>query len=397
MTRLLEYLGEALDALWRNKLRSILTMLGMIIGVAAVASVFGISHAATAAIAQTLGANRLNVLDVAPDPQQNDPNAAALRYRDAAVVADALGSMAVRVIPAYQRGFEARNGPHHVFAMAASAWASSFFHAKPGRIIDRRDVRDGAAVCLLSKSLAQKLFPKQSLNSVVGRTMLLDGNRVKIIGIYSVGKGALFSNLGGDFALLPYTTMRGFFPNGIDHLAVFPATNVATSAIKAAVISVLHKIHGPRTIYQTQSRRQIIEKINGVISIIAAGLTALGGISLIVAGIGIMNIMLVSVSERTREIGIRKAIGAKRADIILQFLIEATLLSLIGGGLGLMLGLAIMLVTSAQIGHIFGETKIPYAAVLSIAFFFSCGIGLLFGVYPAVRASKLDPIEALRS
>jgi len=134
-----------------------------------------------------------------------------------------------------------------------------------------------------------------------------------------------------------------------------------------------------------------------VINIIAICLTAIGAISLFVAGIGIMNIMLVSVSERTREIGIRKSIGAKRGDIVLQFLIEATLLSLIGGFIGLLLSFAVILPVSGAMSRFTGPPAIPYLSVTIAGFVFSLIVGVVFGVYPALRASRLDPVEALRS
>jgi putative ABC transport system permease protein len=134
-----------------------------------------------------------------------------------------------------------------------------------------------------------------------------------------------------------------------------------------------------------------------VLSIVGTGLSAIGGVALVVAGIGIMNIMLVSVTERTREIGIRKSIGASRSDITLQFLMEALLLSLVGGGIGMALGLGITIGAASVISQKLGEILIPYLLIVSIAITFSIAVGMVFGMYPAVRAAKMDPIEALRS
>jgi putative ABC transport system permease protein len=156
-------------------------------------------------------------------------------------------------------------------------------------------------------------------------------------------------------------------------------------------------LHGPRATYITQDNTASEAQFNAVLSVIANGLAAIGGVALVVAGIGIMNIMLVSVAERTREIGLRKSIGARNADIALQFLLEAILLSLIGGGIGTLLGFVGVLAAYDSVAALVGPAPIPYLLIISVAVGFSTLVGTVFGTYPALRASRLDPIAALRS
>ncbi len=167
----------------------------------------------------------------------------------------------------------------------------------------------------------------------------------------------------------------------------------ATDAVQAE----LRKLHGTHATYITQDAAAQLAGFNSVLSVVAGGLTAIGGVALVVAGIGIMNIMLVSVTERTREIGLRKSIGASRQDIVLQFLLEAILLSLIGGGVGALLGLGVTLAAYIPIEKFVGPAPIPYLLIVSVAVGFSMVVGCVFGTYPALRAGRMDPIEALRS
>jgi putative ABC transport system permease protein len=178
---------------------------------------------------------------------------------------------------------------------------------------------------------------------------------------------------------------------------VYGAAGIAVGRIGDDVIAILRRLHGPTAAYAVQDNTASLQTFNTVLGVIANGLTAIGGVALVVAGIGIMNIMLVSVTERTREIGLRKSIGASNADIALQFLLEAVLLSLIGGGLGTALGFAAVVASYGALAALVGPAPIPYLVIISVAVGFSTLVGTVFGTYPALRASRLDPIAALRS
>ncbi|HTA38422.1 MAG TPA: FtsX-like permease family protein, partial [Candidatus Acidoferrales bacterium] len=180
-------------------------------------------------------------------------------------------------------------------------------------------------------------------------------------------------------------------------LIVYPSDQTKADATGDAIKQALQHLHGDKAQYQVQNGAGFISSFDSVLNIIAIGLSAIGGVALVVAGFGIMNIMLVSVTERTREIGIRKAIGANRSNIILQFLMEAVVLSIIGGGIGMGLGLVATIGAASILSKQLGELLIPYLLIVSIALTFSIAIGMVFGTYPAVRAASLDPIEALRS
>jgi putative ABC transport system permease protein len=226
----------------------------------------------------------------------------------------------------------------------------------------------------------------------------IGGSRCRVIGIYAEIKGGIFNSAGAnDFFSLPYPMFRDLSPGPSDGLLLYAAGGVSVNEISTDVIAVLRRLHGPGAAYLTQDNAASLQTFNTVLGVIANGLTAIGGVALVVAGIGIMNIMLVSVTERTREIGLRKSIGARNADIALQFLLEAVLLSLIGGGIGTLLGFLGVVAAYSSVAALVGPAPIPYLLIISVAVGFSTLVGTVFGTYPALRASRLDPIAALRS
>src|SRR5665213_1180334 len=230
----------------------------------------------------------------------------------------------------------------------------------------------------------------------VGGTVEVGGTRCTIVGVYEEIKGGLFNSIGGNEILfMPYTTFHEIVPGPIDSLTIYANPGVTLDRITTEIDAVLQRLHGPRAQYITTDNQGQIQGFNTVLGIIAIGLTSIGGVALVVAGIGIMNIMLVSVTERTREIGLRKAIGARRGDVLLQFLLEAILLSFFGGGIGTLFGFAVTVLAYSSVEKLVGPAPIPYLLIIAVGF--SAMVGCIFGTYPAIRAARMDPIVALRS
>jgi putative ABC transport system permease protein len=404
--RYLEYVREALDALMRNKTRSFLTLLGMVIGVAAVDAVYGLSVGAAKAIDAAFLSGSDPALIVYVDPNQADPDQARLSYRDAETLAADAGGAIVRVIPFYSfflasptsRYFNVRHGDKKLAAFAFS-WDADDPNLKllAGSGFSAGDVDSAARVCLVSQDLAIHLYGSEA--SAVGQSLTVAGSRFEIVGVPdpNAGTGGKGYFGGSYYFILPYTTFRNFAPGSIDGLLIWTQSPSAEATAKQTALAALVHAHGTYSKYRVDSIRQQLQQQQKIIDVIAVSLTAIGAISLLVAGLGIMNIMLVAVTERTREIGIRKSIGARRGEIVVQFLTEAGFLSLIGGTVGLLLSLGVILLTKDALEPHLGAIAVPWPTVFIYAFLFSLGVGLTSGVYPAARASRLDPVEALRA
>ncbi|HUA08631.1 MAG TPA: ABC transporter permease [Candidatus Acidoferrales bacterium] len=405
MTRIFAYAGEALAALGRNKMRAILTMLGIFIGVGSVDAVYALSTGAAAAISDTVSTGDQPALTIYPDPQQADPAIAYLSYRDATAIAQSGASAIRRAIPDYSlfynnaRIYNVRQGGgNKKVAAFGFSWygGDADLLVLTGRRLSAQDESSAAQTALVSAGLAEKLFGSDA--NAVDQSVDIRGTRFRIVGVTDKDQGTASNYFGGTYYfVLPYTTYHAFEAGRTDALLIWTNSPEDEAAAKASALDELHRSHGAAAKYLVQSTRESIEQFDRVLNIVAIGLTAIGGISLFVAGIGIMNIMLVSVTERTREIGIRKAIGAKSSDIVLQFVIEAVLLSLAGGVLGYFLALGIIALCSGYLANKFGPFVVPYATLFGLALLFSLVVGVLFGVYPALRASRLAPVEALRA
>lgn len=396
MARVFAYVPEALASIWRNRTRSALSMLGMVIGIASVIAVLGLSQAGANGMKSAINSGGDPGFVALPDQSQDDPAIATLYYRDPQLVAAYAPGIVSRAIPLYSgRHYRVTVSRRNLFVDVTSTQEMAKgdgVRMLSGRRIDVQDVQDASNVGILSQSAAQKLFPA---GNAVGRSINVGPERVRIVGVFDV-TGSLFNSTVGDSLYVPYPAMHRIAPGQIDFVQFWTTPGTRPIDAITAVRAALARIH-PRAQYVVQDQRAVVGIFENVLTYIGIGLTFIGGIALFVAGVGIMNIMLVSVTERTREIGIRKSIGASSGDISLQFLIEAILISLLGGAIGTAAGAAAVFAGAGIIARSIGAAPVPWATVIGIAVAFSAGVGILFGFYPAARASMMDPVEALRS
>jgi putative ABC transport system permease protein len=393
------YLEEAVKSLWRNRARSGLTMLGMIIGSASIITVFGVSRAASGGIASTFASFGQLPVSVFADSSQDYPEQAAIHYRDVQTVSTALGDEAAYVEPSWQRTFRIAGPKAHDYETVVSdgGYHNDSLTLLAGGRVDQAQVDGATRTCVLTNDLAIKYFG--SAQAAMGSVLRVGGARFVVTGVFADIKGSFLNSLLGDsIVFIPYTTYyEDLSPGEVDSLSVYAAQQNRADAVGAMAVKVLQRIHGQRSQYTVQNGAGFINSFDGVLSVVASGLSAIGGVALVVAGIGIMNIMLVSVTERTREIGIRKAIGATRGNIAMQFVMESVVLSLAGGGIGMGIGLLVTVGAATILSRQLGALLIPYLAIICIALTFSIVVGTVFGTYPAIRAARLDPIEALRT
>ena len=397
MTRILAYLAEAVASLWRNKVRTALTMLGMIIGTSSIIAVFGLSRAATSGIEGTLDSFGTIPITVQVDASQNYPDRAQLRYSDAARLQEDLGDQVHEVQPTWTRTWKVAYGKtsdYYSVGTVGKFQDDSLVMAE-GRKITSDDVDSAARVVALSQSVANKFFPQ---GGAVGHVLTINGARYEIVGVYAPIKSPLLNSIAGaDFIAIPFSTFYRAVNEPPDNFSVYAVKGVNTDALGDQIKASLQHLHGPQAEYQVIDGAAFLKGFDNTLNIAGAGLAAIGTVALFVAGIGIMNIMLVTVTERTKEIGLRKSIGASRNDVMLQFLMESVVLALAGGGTGMLLGIVVTGAGAYLLSKQLGDIVVPYLFVISIALGFSIAVGMFFGLYPAFRASRLDPIEALRS
>lgn len=391
------YCAEAFDSLRRNRLRSALTLVGMVIGVASIIAVLGLSAAASGGIAATIASLGDPGFTVTADPNQDDPKHAAIQYGDIRMLSDTVWDVANHIEPAYGRQMTVRSGKRsaYVFVVSGSDYHTDTLSMRLGRRIETPDVANAKHVCTLSAGLTARLFLDAD---GLGKTVSLGITRCTVIGVYDELRGSAFAAIGGnDFVELPYTTYHRSFAGPVDQLEAHPVPGHSTEEAGARIVAQLKLLHGGRSQYIVQDQAAALAVFDTVIALVAAGLTGVGGLSLLVAGVGILNIMLISVNERTREIGVRKAIGARPREIALQFLLEAAVLCVVGGIAGAAIGVMITAAGSSSVAAVVGPSHIPYLVIVSGTILFSMLIGVGFGAYPALRAARLDPVVSLRA
>jgi putative ABC transport system permease protein len=399
---------EALESLSANKLRSALTVLGIVIGVAAVIAMLSIGRGAQNTITgsiQGIGTNLLFVIRGGTSDEVRNPK--PLTLGDASAIADPFQAPSVEgVAPILQGSGEFTYGGETststIEAVTPAYGPVNNNAIEEGEFINDEHILGKASVVVLGPDLAENLFGRKE--GITGETIRIEGQPFRVIGVLTSKGGSGFSNQ-DDRALVPLTTaqQRLLRRSTIDRVDMIMVQAVSAEAVPLAteeIAQIMRSRHRTAigvddfTIFSQQDFLNTASTITSVLTIFLGGIAA---ISLLVGGIGIMNIMLVSVTERTREIGLRKALGARRMDILIQFLTESSVLSLLGGLIGILLGWSI----SYVVGQIAAANDTPIDPsigldVILLATLFSTAVGLFFGLYPANRAASLEPVEALR-
>ncbi|CAK6689135.1 ABC transporter permease [Synechococcus sp. CBW1107] len=400
-----ETVGMALATLRSNRLRSLLTMLGIVIGNASVITLVGVGRGAqnlAEGQLNTLGANVLFVV-----PGNNDSRRQGIDFpktlvlEDAEAIAEQVPSVK-RVVPqitlsaVLQAGSKSSSAT--VSGITPDFLAVRRFEVARGRFIDQRDLDGARNVVVVGPDLRDKLLP---IGPAVGQQIRIRDQSFEVIGVMAP-KGAVFGQNQDEAAYIPLSTMvsklSGRDPTygvSLNFISVEAKDEASTGAAKFQITNLLRQRHNilREDDFAVRSQKDALSIVGTITGGLTLMLGAIGAISLLVGGIGIMNIMLVSVSERTSEIGLRKAIGARSSDVLTQFLVEALVLSSLGGVIGSALGLS-------AVAAVATFTPLP-AAIGGVSVLITVGlsgsIGLVFGVLPARRASRLDPITALRS
>jgi len=408
--KLWDCFATALRALLGNKLRSILTMLGILIGVAAVISVLSLGRVQEVQVEEafaTLGSNLIYVMPREAGVMGAGVGEATLTVEDAEAIARRAPSV-VGVAPTAQTYSQVIAGRERLNSLIAGVtpeaeWVDNYVVAG-GSFITQSDYRARSRVAVLGSEVASTLFGEMD---PVEQSIRIGGRQFQVIGVLeSRGTGFGVEDLRVYVPLSTFystvsATQAGSRGNSVDMISVQAENSDELEAAEQEITAILRDVHdireGESDDFRVISVESVARQVNQVMGIIQLVLAGIAGISLLVGGIGIMNIMLVSVTERIREIGLRKAVGAKRRDILVQFLIEAATLALCGGALGVGLGwviVKIMSVVAANAGFAFAAILPGEAVVLAVGV--AIVIGLVSGLYPAIRAARLDPIESLR-
>lgn len=393
----------ALEQIWANKLRSVLTVVGIVIAVTSTITVVSVVQGFTGYVSdflQGLGTNAMWIWPERPGGEAGKRlGRVTLDLRDVEALRTecstlrSISPLIPRPSVAVALGRTEVTTP--LEGVSAEYHAIRNLPVEVGRPFAFLDVERRHPVCILGREVLRKLDAGDDL---VGRTLLVDGRRFRVVGILAE-KGSVLGNSLDDLVLIPYTVALTMYPATRTSIALtaraFDEEQVPEA--KAQIVSLLRRRHRLEAYqpndFQIRTQDELLTAFNSISIAATAVLAGIVGISLLVGGIGIMNVMLVSVTERTREIGLRKAVGARRRDIMLQFLTEAVGLSLLGGGLGVGVGYAITAIVSLHPRMV--DVAVPPWAV-ALGFGISAGTGVVFGILPALKAALLNPIDALR-
>ena len=392
----------ALREIRRNLMRSFLTILGIVIGVGAVITMVTLGNGATQAVKDQISSLGSNLLMVRPGQRvgPGSPTAGAPPFKesDAEAIMSQIGGIKA-VAPELRAGVtviaNGRNWSTSITGTTDAYFKTNNWELASGRIFEDAEEKAGAAVCLIGETVRRELFGNAN---ALGEQLRVKQFSCEIIGVLASKGRAAMGNDQDDIVLLPlHTVQRRVVGNQrVATLLVSMNEGSDSERVKQSLTQLLRErrklVAGDEDNFNVLDTKQIAETLSGTTKVMTTLLGAVAAVSLLVGGIGIMNIMLVSVTERTREIGLRLAIGALEREVLLQFLIEAVTLSMLGGVVGIVLaaGASAVLANVMQVPYLFNP------AINALSFVFSAVIGVVFGYFPARRAAQLDPIDALR-
>jgi putative ABC transport system permease protein len=401
-------LRVSLRALTRNKMRASLTILGVVIGISAVTTLVSLGQSAHGLVQKEFDQLGTNVIVVFPGSRNNEGAHSGPTPTLTSKDSDAIGRECPSVLAASPLiGFggqviygNSNFSPREMYGVGPDYPLVRNWPLRSGGFFTEREITSAAKVCVIGHTLVARLF--QTANPM-GQTIRIKNIPFEVIGVLERKGANMVGEDQDDIILMPYSTVRKrLFGSEFDNVNVVLVSARSLTAAHEAdaeitqLLAERHRILPGEpfdfTVQDTAEIAAILGRITGTLTLMLAAIAA---ISMLVGGVGIMNIMLVSVTERTREIGVRKAVGAKRQDILVQFLIEAVVLSLVGGALGLAAGYGIGVGVASLLPGDWPPAVVPLWAVV-LAFGFSVAVGIFFGIYPAGKASRLDPIEALR-
>jgi putative ABC transport system permease protein len=403
--RLFQTIPSALSALRANKGRSILTTLGIIIGVAAVIAIVALGQGASASVSSQLAGLGTNLLTIMPGSTSSGGarsaagSATTLKASDAQAISEkvsGLNGVSPVVSGSAQVIFGSQNWSTRIQGVAPEYLRINDWKFASGSAFTSQENTDSKNVAVIGQTVANNLFPNGQ--SPIGQLIRIRNVPFTVIGVLA-SKGT--SGPGGDqddTVMIPFQTaqVRLFGATSINQIVVQVADASTISNASSEIATVLRQQHKLQSTtsddFTIRNNSDIISRVSSVSDTLTMLLGGVAAVSLVVGGIGIMNIMLVSVTERTREIGIRLAIGAQPGDVLAQFLVEAVVLSVLGGIIGIIVGAGVALLLPVVAGW---ATVLPWNAIV-LSFGVSAAIGMFFGIYPARKASQLDPIVALR-
>lgn len=382
----------AMKSIWSNKMRSFLTMLGIIIGVASVIILVSLVNAYMSYMTDSfssMGTNQITVNMINLSSRSVSDEEIYEFYSEQGEVFDEISPM-VSISGTIKHGNDSMTSTS-ITGVSEAYLSIKGWELQYGRNLQYGDMTGRHKVCVIGTYVADELYG--SAENAYGETLKINGYAFTIVGVAAQQEDEMEEGGTDDFVWMPYTRAVKMARNSNINNYVFTVSDLSqATAAKSQIESFLYERFKDEDLYTVTAMSEMLDELNSMIAMVSAGLGGIAGISLLVAGVGVMNIMLVSVTERTREIGIRKALGARKSVIMQQFVIEAAVTSSLGGIIGIILGS----VVTSTVEKLAELSATPTPAAVLVSFGVSVGIGLLFGYMPANRAAGLNPIDALR-